>query len=193
MRSPGLAGLLLAAALASGPGLAQKGIYEKEMLIHPFLSDRYSQWLVGPIARIAGEDGIAAYLALRDDAAAQQFIDDFWREHSEIRGTFEERARFADDEFGENHQPGRRTDRGTIWILYGEPESREWEEFRDVSEPEVMMWQYPKKREEGLDGEKPKRAYRFARFRDSMVFYDSPSEEELRRRSRFRTPDSGGR
>lgn len=164
---------------------AEKNAYSREMLLHPFLSDQYAQWLVGPIARLAGDEGIAAYLAVPDDAAAAAFITAFWEKNAELLELYESRARVADQDFEENHLPGRRTDRGTIWILYGAPESQEYEEFNDVSEPPVMIWAYPKGSEKGLDGKKPKRSYRFARQGDTMVFYQPPSEEELQRRARF--------
>ena len=69
--------VVLALALVAGIGGAQKKEYSRELLLHPFLSDDLAQWLVGPIARLAGEDGIAAYLAVRDDDAARAFIESF--------------------------------------------------------------------------------------------------------------------
>lgn len=174
--------------------MAQKRLTSAE-LIQPFLGDVYAQWMIGAIGFIADEDEIAAYQKLRDDAAAEAFIEEFWEkrrqpgeEGNAFRDRYERRAADADDEFTEGHLPGRRTDRGAIFIVYGPAEEIEYEEFRDISEPDVELWHYPKKAEKGLDGRKPSREYRFARDGDTIRFYKPPSEEELRRRARNRRP-----
>ena len=164
-------------------------------LIQPFLGDDYSQWMIGAIGLIASEDEIGAFQRLRDDSAAESFIREFWEkrkkageEGNAFRDLYERRAADADDEFTEGHLPGRRTDRGAIFIVYGPAEEIEHEEFRDVSEPDVELWRYPKKAEKGLDGRKPSRMFRFARQGDAVRFYKPPTEEELRRRARNRPP-----
>ena len=62
---------------------------------------------------------------------------------------YQKRAAEADKKFSEAAVAGRRTDRGTIHVLYGEPESVDYEEFRDVSGPDVELLALP---EEGRAG-----------------------------------------
>lgn len=177
----------------SGVGEAQKELTRVD-LIQPFLADEFSQWMMGAISHIATPEEIREFGDLMDDDAARKFIVDFWaaRESSSDGPStlelYEGRARHVDDEYTEGHVHGRRTDRGTVYILYGPPDSVEYEEFRDISEPEVELWKYSKKSEEGLDGEKPKREYRFARQGDVTRQYRKPTQEELRRRARTRNP-----
>ena len=186
---------LFVAALLTAPALmAQKRPTGAE-LIQPFLGDEYAQWMIGAIGSIASADEIDAFQRLRDDEAAAAFIQEFWlrrkkagEEDNAFRDLYERRAADADDEFSEGYLPGRRTDRGAIYILYGPAEETEYEEFRDISEPDVELWRYPKKAEKGLDGRGPLRLYRFARQGDVIRFYKPPTESELRRRARTRRP-----
>lgn len=189
-------GVCLLAVLVAAPvvAMAPKRPTRAE-LIQPFLGDNYSQWMIGAIGFIADEEEIAAFQRLRDDAAAEAFIQEFWErrrkageEGNAFRELYQRRAGDADSEFTEGHLPGRRTDRGTIFIVYGPAEEIEYEEFRDISEPDVELWRYPKKAEKGLDGRKPSRQYRFARQDDAVRFYKPPSDEELRRRAHTRRP-----
>ena len=95
---------------------------------------------------------------------------------------YETRAAEADKKFSEAAVAGRRTDRGTIHILYGEPESVEYEEFRDVSGPDIELWRYSKKAEAGLDGRRPEREFRFAKLDDLTRFYSAREMNDQRRR-----------
>lgn len=185
--------LLLLLAGAAVPAVAQKELTRAD-LIQPFLSDELAHWMVGPIWHMATDAEIDRWASLNDDDEARKFITEFWQAREEpgqdpsLLELFEGRARHADNEYTEGHVQGRRTDRGTVYILYGPPASVEYEEFRDVSEPEVELWKYPKKAEPGLDGEKPRREYRFARQGDLTRQYRPPSRDELRRRARMRNP-----
>jgi GWxTD domain-containing protein len=174
---------------AFGAGAVASEQRSREELMQPFLGDSYSRWLMGGIHLMASDAEVEGYLMLRDDDAARAYIDAFWsRREAAVRDLYEQRARYADDEFTEGHVAGRLTDRGAIYIVYGPPASIEYEEFRDVSEPDVELWRYAKKAERGLDGKKPGRIYRFARQGDLTSFYKLPSTEELRRRARMRGP-----
>jgi GWxTD domain-containing protein len=190
------ASLLIAAAAGAlgvpvGRAAAADRSYSAEELLQPFLGAELSQWLVGPVARLATEDEIDAYLRLDDDEQARRFIAEFWarrdpdpaREGNPALELYEKRATEADKKFGEAAVAGRRTDRGTIHILHGEPESVEYEEFRDVSGPDVELWRYPKKAEPGLDGKRPDRVYRFAKIDDLTRFYSARDAVDPRRRT----------
>lgn len=163
-------------------------------LVNVFLAPGNAQWLVGPIARMASEDEIAAYLAITEDEAAERFIDGFWarREPAEAesgptaRQLFEERAEEADRLYTEAMVPGRRTDRGTIFILYGPPDEVKFKPAKPKrggryrSRPmssrygQVEHWIYAEG-QVGLHGRPPRRAYRFVRVGDLTRFIDSPS------------------
>jgi GWxTD domain-containing protein len=179
--------VLVAASGARAPA-AQK-VHTAEELFQPFLEGELSQWMVGPIGRLASEDEIDAYLRLKTAEDAKQFIDAFWakrdpdvgKDGNPVLDLFETRAAEADKKFSEAAVAGRRTDRGTILILYGEPESVDYEEFRDVSGPDVELWRYSKKAESGLDGRRPEREYRFAKLDDLTRFYSAREMNDSRR------------
>ena len=85
------------------------------------------------------------------------------------RQQFEHLAEEADRRFGEATYAGRRTDRGTIFILYGPPDDVEYEEARKKRMGLLEVWTY---REDklGLGGEAPKRAYYFIKEGDLTRF-----------------------
>jgi GWxTD domain-containing protein len=177
---------------ASDTAFAAKKIYSAEELFQPFLDGELSQWLVGPIGRLASEDEITEYLRLKTADEAKTFIDAFWarrdsdpgKDGNPVRELYETRAAEADKQFSEAAVPGRRTDRGTIHILYGTPESVDHEEFQDVSGPDVERWRYSKKAEPGLDGRRPEKEYRFAKVGDLTEFYGSREMQDQGRRRR---------
>lgn len=173
-----------ASAAAQAPHNRSRG-----ELINPFLSPELGDWVVGPISWLLSRDEIDAYLRLASDTAARQFIEEFWLEHSEIREIFDSRATEADKRFGEGLVTGRHTDRGTIFVLYGEPQEVEYEEFRDVLDPDVEVWRYDRKAPPGLDGRKPSRRYRFAKEGDLTTFFrDTARRDTQRKLERSRDP-----
>ena len=200
-RAIAVIGVLGCLALGSATPLSAQKRRGSEGLLHHRLSAEYSQWLVGPISWMATPDEIDGFLALRADEEAAEFIEPFWlrrdpdpsREGNPPRELFERRAARADDDYSEVSVAGRRTDRGTIFILYGPAESSEYEELRDVSEPDVELWKYPKKAQEGLDGKRPARRYRFARRGDVATFYRPRDPTDIRNRlGREPQPPRGG-
>lgn len=182
--------LLLLALLSSGIASAQKSKFNRAELIQHRLGSKYAQWLVGPLARMASRAEVDEFLGLSSDDEAAIFVEEFWRrrdpdpsqESNPVRELYEQRAAVADSQFTEAAYSGRRTDRGTVLILYGEPEHKEFEEFRDVDEPDVELWKYPKKADEGLDGRRPERQYRFARRGDLTSFYQPRDPSDIRNR-----------
>jgi GWxTD domain-containing protein len=146
------------------------------------LSPELSQWLVGPVSRIATESEIRQYLAVDDDDAARKFIEDFWRrrQSDEIawpdeqpRAVFDRRAEEADRLFTEGVNLGRRTDRGGIHVLYGPPAEKKFESDPNIRMGPLEVWEYGKKSEKGLDGKRPKRLYRFVKSGDVTVLLGS--------------------
>lgn len=189
----GIATVLLVAAIAA-IGVAAKKPSDPEDLFNPLLGIDYSHWLVGPIAMIASEEEIAEYLRLTGDEEAERFIAAFWDRRN--AGTeffqktpqqiYENRILEADKRFTEAAYPGRRTDRGTIFVVFGEPESIEFESPQRVEDPTLEIWRYSKDAAEGLGGETPKRAYRFFKQEELTVFYSGQKRHPRpRQRQRF--------
>lgn len=130
----------------------------------------YSHWLVGPVYLIATEEERVEYLALSSDQEAEAFIETFWKRRdprpdffgNDVRQLFEDRAAAADKRFREGATIGRRTDRGAIFVLYGEPKDVEYDISLKPNEPDLEVWIYSKESSEGLDGSRPRRRYWFA-------------------------------
>lgn len=173
---------MAAVALQAAPAEAKKGkkkARHPEELFNPLLGIEYSHWLMGPIYEIASEQEIATYLDFVDDEEAKSFIEEFWKKRNEGTGFFEDspekifkqRAELADSRYSEGALPGRRTDRGTIFILFGEPEKIEYESSSKVGGAPLEAWKYPKDAKEGLGGEAPKSAYRFIEVGEHTVFF----------------------
>lgn len=151
------------------PASALKKPIAPEELFNPLLGFEYAYWLVGPSYEMATDAEVEDYMLLADDEEAAAFIAAFWEERN--AGTkifqdtpqdlFEQRAAEADKRYTEEVYPGRRTARGTVYILYGEPEKVSFETQEQAGQPPLEVWSYPKDVEKGLDGEKPKKRYRF--------------------------------
>lgn len=175
-RRPAL--LLLVGLLATGcgSGSAPRSLAD---LTNPFLGPETSSWLIGAVSRLATPAEIDAYLALRDDAAARAFMESFWegrdpspdRPGNPLRETFDERAAHADRLYSEAGFLGRRTDRGTIYVLYGPPAKVEFEVSPQPGDPPVERWEYGPTTPAGLDARRPSPSYRFIRRGDLTVTY----------------------
>ncbi|MDX1504051.1 MAG: GWxTD domain-containing protein [Thermoanaerobaculia bacterium] len=180
-----LASAALALACLAPPAQAAKKPprYSAEEVTNFLLSPEHSLWLVGPVSWIATEKEIREYLSLTDDEAAEKFIREFW---SSRRGdsaspwpddqpavVFARRAEAADNRFSESTSRGRHSDRGTIFILYGEPEDTFFQAPENRNRPPVEVWEYPKDAPPGLDGRQPKRRYYFSE-RDGKIQFANP-------------------
>jgi GWxTD domain-containing protein len=171
-----LAALLLVAA-ACAPA-AQEGGTSLD-LVNPLLGPDYSQWLVGPVARLAGAAEVDAFLALTDAAAAARFVEEFWARRdpdpaepgNPVAEAFAARAAEADKRYSEAGYLGRRTARGTTHVLFGPPEKVDYQIPPDERDPPIEVWEYPAGAPAGLSGERPARAYRFIKRGDVTVFY----------------------
>ena len=75
----------LVAASASHAQKSRK--YDRLELTNLLLGPDYSQWLVGPIARIASDQERQSFLELTDDAAAEQFVERFWSSRESTRSS----------------------------------------------------------------------------------------------------------
>ena len=163
-------GLVLALATPVDAGKSKKKRHED--LVSVLLSPGLAQWLVGPISRIASEEEIREYLTLRDDAAAKEFIEEFWQKRTDpsnpwpgrqVRDVFEERLEEADRLFTEGTNLGRRTDRGELFVIYGTPQKRTYLQSEERRKTTYEVWLYDARTTRGLDGSAPKGIYYFTR------------------------------
>lgn len=179
---------LLAGACAGGSGPRSAADVSNVRL-----SPAWAQWMVGPIAAMATQAEVQEFQALEDDAAAAAFAEAFWESHdpdpsrpgNPARELFESRAERADRQFAEAGYVGRRTARGTIFVLYGEPDAIEHEAPRTVKGEPIEVWEYDGDREVGLDGRRPQRWYRFVKQGERTVRYRGPGAPGSPTRERF--------
>jgi GWxTD domain-containing protein len=164
---------LFAGCASGGAGNASAGD-----LTNPLLGPDLSIWLVGPVARLATPQEVQQYLALRDDRQANDFIQQFWDRRNPtkgpgnpVRAAFEERCDVADHKFTEGGVLGRRTDRGTILVLYGPPAKTGFEVPPHPNMGGIEVWDYAAGAPAGLDGKRPDRAYRFIKHGELTVRY----------------------
>lgn len=193
MRKAELVVVFFGALLLWGaPSAAQSQSLVEDM--NPLLGPEYAQWLVGAMGEIVSKSERAEFLSLTSDEDAAEFIQRFWAqpEHDLVRDIYEARGAEADREFTESMIAGRRTDRGTIFVLYGAPKEVEYEEFRNVEDPDVLIWRYDRKESgKGLSGKKPAKLYRFVKVGDLTRLFQKGGRldpEEQRRRNPLRRP-----
>lgn len=150
-----------------------------EELLNFRLSPDYAAFLVGPLGKIATPQEREAFLELTNDAAAQAFVEQFWATRDPDPGTpgnpvrelAERRIAEADRRFREGAALGHRTDRGVIFVLYGEPKRIDYEPGEFPGEPPREVWTYGPNAPKGLDGKKPERQYRFVQQDGRFVTY----------------------
>lgn len=163
-------------ACGSAPPASRSG--GPETLTNGLLGPAYSQWLVGAIARMAAPVEINGYLALSDDLAAADAIEAFWRARDSapeepgnaLRAIYEERALEADRRFSEATYLGRRTARGMIFTLFGQPDTIKYDIALEGG-PGIEVWSYPAGAPPGLDGRQPNASYRFRKVGEITTFY----------------------
>lgn len=174
---------LLAAGCASGGGTASASRSRAD-LTNPFLGPDYTAWLIGPVSRLATQQEIDQFLALRDDQQAAAFVEAFWSRRdpspapgNPVRETFEARVAEADRKFSESGVRGRRTDRGAIHVLYGAPSKVDFEVPTRPGASNIEVWIYEATAPSGLDGRRPAPLYRFVKQGDLTVLYGAgPSQ-----------------
>jgi GWxTD domain-containing protein len=185
-----LAGAALLTLLATGCGGVAPARTAADVT-NPRLSPERSQWLVGPIAWLASNQEVEAYLALADDVAAEAFEETFWtardpdpaRPGNPVRELFGRRSQEADRRFTEAGYRGLRTDRGTLFVLHGEPLEIEYEISPVEDGPPIEVWRYAADAPVGLDGRQPAAIYRFVKVDDLTRLY-RPRETEAGRGAR---------
>lgn len=179
MDSRAAAFVLLLALPAAGCGSGGTAARSSADLTNPFLGPQHSAWLIGPVSRIATSQEIQQFQALRDDQQAAAFVEAFWdrrdpspgRPGNPLRETFDERTAEADRKWSEAGFRGRRTDRGTIHVLYGPPSKVDFEVPTRPGASNIEVWTYAADAPSGLDGRRPSAVYRFVKQGDLTVLY----------------------
>jgi GWxTD domain-containing protein len=167
-----------------------------EDLTNVFLSPEYAHWLLGPISQMATPAEIEGYLALGSDEEAARFIAAFWEERdrgvafpaTRVSQQFAERVAAADKYYSEGARRGRATDRGTVYVLYGNPGLIRFEALPRDATRSIEEWIYEEDAEPGLDGKQPERFYRFWKDGGVTVFYRGA----MPRRGRQQLPPTRG-
>ena len=176
--------------VAVSPALAGKRKkQDPEDLTNFLLAPRYSQWLVGPIGQIADDGEKTTHLGLQDDKEAAAFIAAFWEKRGgesvfPTKGQkliFDERKEEADRVFDERTYAGHRTDRGTLFVLYGEPKEIRFEAAPKGRGEFLEIWEYDKDAEPGLDGQSPESLYYFVKKDGHTTFYKGPRGRQIPR------------
>lgn len=168
--------IALLLALAVAPGLALEGAPPPEAISNFLLSPGYSRWLVGPIYFMASEEEKRRFMELADDAAAERFIERFWqrrdpngkRPGNALRTLFERRRESADVLYDEPPVLGHQTDRGVVFVLFGEPGDNRIETSIDVDRAPQEVWTYDQP-PQGLDGKPGRTRYAFALRTDGSI------------------------
>ncbi len=172
-----------------------------EDLTNFLLSPEYAHWLLGPISQMATPAEIEGYLALGNDEEAARFIAAFWEERdrgvvfpaTRVSQEFAERVARADKFYSEGAIRGRATDRGTVYVLYGNPELIRFEALPRDATRSIEEWIYNVDAEAGLDGKQPERFYRFWKDGGVKVFYRGAMPRRGRQQLQpTRGIDSGG-
>ena len=162
--APARALLLLAALLAASPAAPGR----QEAGAKP--SEAHRRWLEEEVAWIIAPAEREVFSRLTTDRERDLFIEAFWKQRdptpddgrNEFRIEHERRLAHADRALGRDApRPGRRTDRGRVYIILGEP--REVQRFEGKAQTyDVEVWFY-----QGLTGLGLPPAFNVVFFRDS--------------------------
>ena len=178
LRAATVALLFAVAVGCAAPAAAKPKPKRPPDLLNPYLGPDHATWLEGAVARMASPDEITGYLALRDDAAAATFVESFWERRNphpgsgrnSVRQLFDQRATEADKRFSESGRSGHTTDRGAVFVLYGEPSEIRFDAGVGPREVDAEVWVYKAPVQAGIHGHPPQPEYRFARVGDVTVY-----------------------
>ncbi len=124
----------------------------------PQLSTAHKAWLEDEVAYIITATERSVFLKLQTDRERELFIEAFWKQRDPTPGTPENefkaehlrRISYADRTLGrETSRPGRKTDRGRIHIILGQPQDIEKYEGRATTY-DTEVWFYQGKTDLGL-------------------------------------------
>jgi GWxTD domain-containing protein len=119
----------------------------KEKFEHRF-EPIYRWWLEDDVRYIITSEEAAAFRSLTNDEERDRFVETFWYRRDPTPETVENefklehyrRIVFANQKYGTKDEPGRNTDRGQIYIVFGPPDQHSNE--TDASGLTVETWTY---------------------------------------------------
>jgi GWxTD domain-containing protein len=117
----------------------------------PAQSDPYRRWLDDEVPYIITVQERAAFQALTTNDERDRFIEQFWLRRdptpdtvaNEYREEHYRRLAYADDHFtAQSGMPGRKTDRGRIYIMFGPPNELDAHPNGSAAMPPYQDWLY---------------------------------------------------
>lgn len=107
-------------------------IRKAQKAVRTELKGAYKTWLDQDVAYIITDDERKAFKNLSNDEEREAFIENFWQRRNpnpdspdnEFREEHYRRIAYANEHFAAG-KPGWKTDRGRIYIMYGEPDSKD--------------------------------------------------------------------
>jgi GWxTD domain-containing protein len=112
------------------------------------LSSEYSKWLNEDVHWIATDDERSDFLRLENGKARDEFIRHFWERRNPTPGSdgnsfkveHYRRLAFANDHFA-GRNPGWKTDRGRVYVIYGPPDTITPHAGSEIATPS-QTWYY---------------------------------------------------
>lgn len=94
------------------------------------LSEEECDEMFSQIKYIATQSEIKKYSNIDSIVGKRNFLLDFWKQrdpdpttpYNEYKGEYLERVRLSNDKYGSANRPGFKTDRGRVYIVFGEPD-----------------------------------------------------------------------
>jgi GWxTD domain-containing protein len=110
--------------------LSDKERYKQQKALRQELKGPYKTWLNEEVPYIISDDERKAFLSLSNDEEREAFIENFWQRRNpnpdspenEFREEHYRRIQYANDHYAAG-KPGWKTDRGRIYIMWGQPDS----------------------------------------------------------------------
>lgn len=137
-------------AFAQTPSTIPSGTSDTEDLSRAGLSYPYFVWLTEDVSYIISPDERSAFLRLTKDQDRDLFIEHFWQRRNpdpETQDNFLEsehyrRIVYSNEHFSTRNTDGWKTDRGQIYIQWGQPDSVQSNESDDGGASETWRYQY---------------------------------------------------
>ncbi len=110
--------------------LSDKERYKQQKELRQELKGPYKTWLTEEVPYIITDEERKAFMSLSNDEEREAFIENFWQRRNpnpdspenEFKEEHYRRIQYANDHFAAG-KPGWKTDRGRIYIMWGQPDS----------------------------------------------------------------------
>jgi GWxTD domain-containing protein len=147
--APFTAAAILIATAAVALGAWQLNPHSSPAVQSQTSADKYSKWLNEDVVYIINADERAAFQKLTTDEERDNFIEQFWERRDPTPGTPENefkdehyrRIAYANQHFASS-EPGWKTDRGHMYIVYGPPDEIDSHPKTAERRYGIEMWLY---------------------------------------------------